>query len=182
MKKVMVLGILILFLLSACAPQGSKSQESNTAEVSDSITIVENTDLTGTWSGPYAENMHVNSLIYYGETARNTCDFASKGVYTFELTQDQDKFSGTINVVGAGAQVRGDADCGSGGNYTQQGTVRGNISGSVISGTLILDPIKYSLSGRVSDGKITATYTGVGQNDDIAKATYSGSFTLEKQS
>ena len=177
MKRLMVLGILTLFLLSACVPQ-----ESNTAEASDTITIVKNTDLTGTWSGPYAENMHVNSLIYYGETARNTCDFASKGVYTFELTQDQDKFSGTINVVGAGAQVRGDADCGSGGNYTQQGTVSGNISGSVISGTLILDPIKYSLSGRVSDGKITATYTGIGQDDEIAKITYSGSFTLKKQS
>ena len=54
MKKLMVLGILILFLLSACAPQGS-----DTAEDSDSITIVKNTGLTGTWSGPYAENMYV---------------------------------------------------------------------------------------------------------------------------
>ena len=173
----MVLGILTLFLLSACVPQ-----ESNTAEASDTITIVKNTGLTGTWSGPYTENIHTSKLIYYGETARSTCDTASKGIYTLELTQDQDKFSGTVDDVGAWAKVRGAADCGSGGNYTDQGTVSGTISGNVISGTMIFEDAPRSFSGSVSDGKITATYTGVGQNDDIAKATYSGSFTLEKQS
>src|SRR3989344_5250311 len=198
MKKLMVFGILISFLLSACAPQGSDTptvgggglqittkslpvwtagisgdynleatggtapytwklapnhqmpngftlneegvivgnppanspmsisapfrviitdSEGNTAEASYSITIAENTALTGTWSGRFAANEHHPGFTL-DEITYPTCVYVTKGMNTFELTQDHDTFSGTVNQDGETVSVQGGAECLTPGSWT----------------------------------------------------------------
>ena len=256
MKKLMVFGLLISFLLSACAPQGSDTptvggdglqittkslpvwtagisgdynleatggtapytwklapnhqmpngftlseegvivgnppanspmsisapfrviitdSEGNTAEASYSITIAENTDLTGTWSGPYTLTGHVSS----GGEESGPCTYVIKGTYTLEIIQDKESFSGTVYDDGTVISTGG--SCPVLGSYSLEGTVEGTISGSAVSGSIQLPDAPLKFSGRVSNGKITATQTGV-QPWEGGSTTYSGSFTLEKQS
>lgn len=183
MKKLMVLVILVLFLLSACAPPGSKPQESNTAEASDSITIVENTDLTGTWSGPYTETEYVE-----GSPA---CANKNVGTMTWTLTSSGDTFNG--NVADSGAVLSSSCEGSTLDSYSTSGSITGTVSGSEFMGamelTLTQDAYRVAsgtfnlpVTGTISGDTLTATYSGTGVFSDGPGTSYSGSITLRKQS
>ena len=141
-------------------------------------------DVPETWSGSYSETGYIPGFES-PEYSVPPCTLTNIGTLTWIVTLSGNSFSGTVedHVTNIASTCEGGVGEGT---AVFTGTVTGTIAIDKISGTMNTADATVGFvlpfSGTISENTITATYSGRDTLPEPPHTTYTGTFTLTKQS